>query len=59
MNRVNTIDGVNSSLSAPNHTVACMLNDYCVQFGYTMLEQVGREYVARWQLDDAGNARAM
>ena len=55
---VNGIDGVNASAEAPKHTVDCMLAAPCVASGFNLLEQVGDEYVVRYQLDDAGNALA-
>ena len=59
LNIVNGNDGVNASLWAPNHTVSCMLQSYCIDSGFTMLEQVGDEYVARYQLDAGGATRAV
>ena len=61
MNIINGNDGVNSSHSAPNHTVACMLVEYCRTRGYSVLAPVddGSGYRARFQLDAAGNAMAV
>ena len=59
LNIVNANDGVNASRAAPNHTVSCMLKSYCIDSGFTMLEQVGDEYVARYQLDAGGVTRAV
>ena len=56
---VNSNDGVNASRAAPNHTVSCMLKSYCIDSGFTMLAQVGDEYVARYQLDAGGVTRAV
>jgi len=58
LGRVNGIDGVNASADAPKHTIGCMLAPLCVASGFNLLEQVGDEYVVRYQLDAAGNALA-
>jgi len=54
LNIVNSNDGVNASRAAPNHTISCMLQSYCTDSGFTMVERVGDEYVARYQLDPRG-----
>jgi hypothetical protein len=56
---VNSVDGVDVLRWAPNHTVDCMLQQYCIDSGFTLLDEVRGEYVAKYKLDPGGVALAV
>ena len=51
---INSADSTNITTDAPAHTVECMLLQYCIDSGFTVMEKVGDNYIARYQLDANG-----
>jgi hypothetical protein len=51
---INSVDSTNVTTDAPAHTVECMLLQYCIDSGFTILEEVGGNYRAKYQLDANG-----
>ena len=51
---LNSVDGTNITTNAPAHTVDCLLLQYCIDSGFTVMEEVGGYYKAKYQLDPNG-----
>ena len=51
---INSVDGTNVTTDAPAHTVDCMLLQYCIDSGFTIMEEVDGNYKAKYQLDAHG-----
>ena len=51
---MHSLDLVNVTTDAPNHTVPCLLDPICVTSGFALMTGTGSPFTAEYTLDEAG-----